>query len=48
MTYTITVEKDEQGYYVAEVNELQGCHTQGKTLSQSLERLAEAVTLYEE
>jgi len=32
--FTIIIEKDEDGYYVASVVELPGCHTQGKTLDE--------------
>lgn len=44
--YTIIIEKDEDGYYVASVAELPGCHTQAKTLDQVLERIKEAIQLY--
>ena len=44
--YTIIIEKDEDGYYVASVAELPGCHTQAKTLNQLLERIKEAIQLY--
>ncbi|MEM0234428.1 type II toxin-antitoxin system HicB family antitoxin [Thermofilum sp.] len=46
MSFTVVIEKDEDGYYVAYVPELPGCHTQAKTLDELLERIKEAVELY--
>ena len=43
--YTVVIEKDQDGYYVGSVPALPGCHTQGKSLDQLLERTREAVTL---
>jgi len=51
MTHTkfaVVVEKDEQGYYVASVPELPGCHTQGDTLTEAMKNVKEAITLYVE
>lgn len=45
-TYTIIIEKDEEGWYVSEVVELPGCHTQGKTVDELLERTKEAIKAY--
>ena len=44
--YTIVIEKDEDGYYVGSVPGLPGCHTQGKSIDQLLERMQEAITLW--
>jgi predicted RNase H-like HicB family nuclease len=44
--YTIIVEKDESGWLVSEVLELPGCHTQGKTMDQLIERTKEAILAY--
>ena len=44
--YTIVIEKDEDGYYVGSVPALPGCHTQGKSIDQLLERMAEAIALW--
>jgi len=44
--FTIIVEKGEDGYLIGEAVELPGCHTQGKTLDQLLERMKEAIELY--
>ncbi|MCK5723814.1 MAG: type II toxin-antitoxin system HicB family antitoxin [Gammaproteobacteria bacterium] len=44
--YTIVIEQDEDGIYVASVPELEGCHTQAKTLDELKERVEEAIELY--
>jgi predicted RNase H-like HicB family nuclease len=43
--YTVIVEQDEEGYFVATVPELRGCHTQAKSLDVLMKRVAEAITL---
>jgi predicted RNase H-like HicB family nuclease len=43
--FTVLVEKDEAGYYVATVPELRGCHTQAKSLDVLMRRVTEAITL---
>ncbi len=42
---TVIVERDEDGYCVASVPELRGCHTQGKSLDEVMERIAESALL---
>jgi predicted RNase H-like HicB family nuclease len=44
--FTIVIEQDEDGIYVASVPELEGCHTQAKTLDELRERITEAIQLY--
>lgn len=44
--YNIIIEKDEDGWYVSEVIGLPGCHTQGKTIDQLIERTKEAIKAY--
>jgi predicted RNase H-like HicB family nuclease len=41
--FGVVVEKDEDGYYVASVPELLGCHTQAKTLDEVMKRIKEAI-----
>lgn len=41
--FTVIIEQDEDGIYVASVPEIQGCHTQGKTIPEALERIREAI-----
>lgn len=45
-TYTYTIELDEDGYYVAGVPQLPGCHTQARTLDELQVRIKEAIELY--
>jgi len=44
--FTIVIEQDEDGIYVAYVPELEGCHTQAKNLDILNERIKEAIVLY--
>ena len=39
------IERDEQGYYVATVPALPGCHTQAKNLDTLMKRVHEVVEL---
>jgi len=43
MDFTILIEQDEDGIYIAKVPDIQGCHTQGKTIQEVLERIREAI-----
>ncbi len=43
--FNVIIERDSEGYYVASVPELQGCHTQAKSLDQLMERIREAIEL---
>ncbi len=44
--FTVVVEKDEDGLYVASVPLLQGCYTQGKTYEEALENIKDAIKLH--
>jgi predicted RNase H-like HicB family nuclease len=44
--FTVVIEQDEDGIYVASVPELDGCHTQAKTLDELNQRIKEAIELY--
>ena len=41
--YTVVIERDEDGIYVAKVPDIPGCYTQGKTVEQVVERIKEAI-----
>ena len=41
--FTVFIEQDEDGIYVARVPEIVGCYTQGKNLQETLERIKEAI-----
>ena len=43
--FTVVIERDEEGYFVAEVPVLRGCHTQAKSLDVLMERIKEAIAL---
>src|ERR1700676_4028961 len=43
--FDVIIERDEEGYYVASVPQLPGCHTQGRLLDELTERIREAVSL---
>lgn len=43
--FTILIEKDEDGIYVASVPALKGCHTQAKSVEELLPRVKEAIEL---
>ena len=41
--FTVIIEQDEDGIYVAKVPDISGCYTQGKTVQQAMERVKEAI-----
>ncbi len=43
--YTVIIEQDEEGYYVAEVPELPSCYTQARSLDELMERVREVIAL---
>jgi len=43
--FDVIVERDADGYYVASVLSLHGCHTQAKSLDDLMERIREAIAL---
>lgn len=43
--FSVIVERDRDGFYVASVPELQGCHTQARSLDKLMERIREAIAL---
>ena len=44
-TFSVIIEKDEEGYFVATVPALKGCHTQAKSLDELMERTKEVIEL---
>lgn len=44
-TYSVIIERDADGYFIATVPELRGCHTQAKSLDALMERIREAIAL---
>ncbi|MEH2322351.1 MAG: type II toxin-antitoxin system HicB family antitoxin [Nostoc sp.] len=43
--FNVIIERDADGYFVASVPNLPGCHTQAKTLDDLMERIREAIEL---
>jgi len=43
--FNVVIEKDEDGYFVASVPALRGCHTQAKSLDVLMKRVKEAIKL---
>ncbi len=43
--FPVIIEQDEDGWYVASVPSLRGCHTKARTLAELDERIREAVAL---
>jgi predicted RNase H-like HicB family nuclease len=43
--FSVLIEKDEDGYFVASVPSLRGCHTQAKSIDTLMKRIREAIEL---
>lgn len=43
--FTVLIEQDEEGYFVATVPALRGCHTQAKSLDTLMKRVREVIAL---
>jgi predicted RNase H-like HicB family nuclease len=43
--FSVVIEKDEDGFFVASVPTLRGCHTQAKSLDVLIKRVTEAIQL---
>ena len=43
--FSVIIEKDEDGFFVASVPALHGCHTQAKSLDTLMKRVKEAIEL---
>lgn len=43
--FDVIIERDSEGYYIASVPALRGCHTQAKSLDELMERTREAIQL---
>jgi len=44
--FTVIVERDEDGVYIASCPALQGCYSQGDTYEEALENLKDAIKLH--
>jgi predicted RNase H-like HicB family nuclease len=43
--FTVLIEQDEEGFFVATVPALRGCHTQAKSLDTLMKRVREVIEL---
>ena len=43
--FSVVIEKDEDGFFVASVPSLRGCHTQAKSLDKLMLRIKDAIEL---
>lgn len=43
--FNVVIERDREGYYVASVPALRGCHTQARSLDELMVRIKEAIEL---
>ncbi|MBC8404148.1 MAG: type II toxin-antitoxin system HicB family antitoxin [Planctomycetes bacterium] len=43
--FDVVIERDSEGYLIASVPGLAGCHTQAKSLDELMERVKEAIAL---
>ena len=43
--FDVVVERDSEGYFVASVPALPGCHTQAKSLDELMSRIRDAIEL---
>jgi len=43
--FQVVIEQDEDGYYIADVPALSGCHCQGRTVEEALANVREVIEL---
>ena len=44
--FTVVVEQDEDGFYIASVPLLRGCYTQGETYEEVIQNIKDAIKLH--
>lgn len=44
--FPVVIEKDETGFFVADCPDLQGCHTQGRTIEEAITNIRDAIKLH--
>lgn len=43
--FYVVIEKDEDGYYIGEVPQLQSCYAQGETIDELMENMKEVIEM---
>lgn len=43
--YSVIIERDTDGFYIASVPELSGCHTQARSIDELMVRIKEVISL---
>ncbi|SPF36108.1 conserved hypothetical protein [Candidatus Sulfopaludibacter sp. SbA4] len=43
--FDVVIERDEEGFYIASVPQIRGCHTQARSLDEVMQRIREALEL---
>ncbi len=43
--FDVVIERDEEGYYIASIPQIPGCHTQARSLDEVTQRIREAIEL---
>ncbi len=46
-TYTVVYERDEDGWWIVEVKEIQGCRSDGRTILEARRRIRQALELFD-
>lgn len=44
--FPVVIEKDADGVFMADCPDLQGCHTQGKTIEEAITNIRDAIELH--
>lgn len=44
--FPVIIEKDEDGLYVADCPDLQGCHSQGESIEEAITNIRDAIKLH--
>jgi predicted RNase H-like HicB family nuclease len=45
-SFTVIIQKDEDGNFIAKCPSLQGCYTDGETLEEAIEMIKDAIRLH--
>lgn len=44
--FPVIIEKDQDGFFVADCPDIQGCHAQGKTLEEAITNIRDVIRLH--